>query len=155
MTIIKSDYREYFCNFSDSIYAQGHKQAFGFKIPIGMIDPLMSNLHSCEKSGISNKPYLTVGNLPDNLKGEYHIDNIDEFKRLGGLMMLGIGNSKVSSDEQIMISVMSSDATLIEQRGKLYLYNVLGLVCKAFKEIDPGMINIYIESSKNMEFYIK
>lgn len=149
-----SDYRKQFDEFNDTSKAQGHKVAFGFEARIEDLPQIMKSLESIEEE-IDSRHYLTAGNLPDNLKGKYHIDDISEFKRYGGIMMLGIGNSKVSSDEQIMISVLSTEASLTEIRGKLYMYNILGLNCKAFKEIEPGMINIYIEQSKTLEFFVK
>jgi single-stranded DNA-specific DHH superfamily exonuclease len=149
-----TDYRSCFINFRDDVYAQGHEAAFGFKVKVADLEPIMQTLTSVE-SEIDERQYLTAGNIPVDSRGKYHIENMEEFKQAGGLMMLGIGNSRVSSKEQIMISVSSSEATLIEQRGKLYLYSVLGLTCKAFKEIEPGIINIYVESSRSIEFYLK
>lgn len=152
--IQSTDYRKQFDEFSESSKAQGHKVAFGFEAKVDELLDVMKSLESIEET-IDTRKYLTAGSLPDNLKGKYHIDDIDKFKKCGGIMMLGIGNSKVSSDEQIMISVMSTEASLIEIRGKLYMYNILGLNCKAFKEIEPGMINIYVEQSKTLEFFVK
>ena len=152
--MLNTDYRSCFLDYRDDIFAQGHKGAFGFKVPIEDLPNIMAGLVRVE-SEVDSRPYLTAGSMPEGLRGIYHIDNMGEFKKCGGLMMLGIGNSKVASDEQIMITVSSSEATLIEIRGKLYLYDIMGLTCKAFKEIQPGMINIYVEYSKSIEFYVK
>lgn len=149
-----TDYRSVFNNFGHEAIAQGHKGAFGFKVPIEHLNTIMSKLVDVEIK-IDTRPYLTAGNIPIHMRGQYHISNMDEFKKQGGIMMLSMGNSKVSSDEQIVITVMSNEATLVETRGKLFYYDVLGLRCKAFKEIQPGMINIYIEHSRVIEFFIK
>lgn len=151
------DYRRSFNSYFEDnrIIAQGHKQAFGFKVEYKYLEEIMTRLIELEGDVTFDKAYLTAGNLPDSLKGQYHIDDIDAFKKQGGLMMIAIGNSKVASDEQILITVHSSEAKLIEQHGKLYYYDVLGLTCKAFEEIKVGMINIYPEYSKSIEFYIK
>lgn len=148
------DYRSRFDAYADYVKAQGHGAAFGFEAPVDELPNIMETLVDTE-GNFDTRPYLTAGNLPENAKGTYHIDDINKFKQMGGLMMLGIGNSKVANDEQIMITVKSTEASLIETRGKLYLYDVLGITCKAFKEIEPGMINIYVEQSKSIEFFIK
>lgn len=150
-----TDYRTFFTNYSDSTIAQGHKGAFGFEANVEDLDNIMSGLAQIEENESFGKLYLTAGNLRPEEHGEYHIDDIEQFKRQGGLMMLAIGNSKVSSNEQIMISVSSKEATLVEKRGQLFIYNILGLECKAFKEIEEGIINIYAEFSKTIEFYVK
>ena len=152
-----SDYRKVFQDFDKYVYAQGHKGAFGFKIKVEDIDTIMNSLINAENSDISNKPYLTAGDFPEVLKGEYHIDDFDTFRKQGGLLMLGMGNSKTSSDEQIMLTVPSHYANLIETRGKLFIYNVLNMECKAFEEINKEnpSINIYAEFNKSLEFFIK
>ena len=84
---------------------------------------------------IDSQNYLTAGSLADGLKGKHHIDSIEDFKRAGNLLRLAIGNSYVNSQEQIDIIVSIQDAKLIEQRGKLYIYDILGIKCKAFEQL--------------------
>lgn len=150
----QANYRLRFEQYNPENYAQGHAQAFGVAGLIENLTSTMSALTEVE-SEVSSKRYLTMGDIPDSEKGQYHIDDFEGFKRASGLMMIGNGNSKVSSDEQIIISVPSSLASLIEIKGKLYLYNILGLKCKAFNPITPGMINLYAETTDACDFYIK
>lgn len=151
----KADYRAQFNKFAEKgVSAQGHHGAFGFTSPEDLLDEVMSSLTDIEGE-ISSRYYLTAGNIPEYLRGEYHIDDIDAFRKQGGLMMLGIGNSKVASDEQILITTSASEAKLTEVRGKLFIYDIFGIACKAFKEIDTPIINIYAEYSKTLELYIK
>ena len=148
------DYRLQFESFEDGVYAQGHKQAFGFQIEESKLCDVMNSLAEIEGS-VSIKPYLTAGNWGDKMHGEFHIDDMDEFRKAGNLVRLAMGNSKVSSEEQIMITVPNYDAKLVETRGKLYIYDVLGLNCKAFKELTDDIVNIYAEYDKTIEFYAK
>ena len=149
-----TDYRKQVEGFVDGNYAQGHKQAFGFKVKRDDLMPTMESLNSIEKE-VSTRRYLTAGNLPESELGVYHISDFEAFKKAGGIIRLGIGNSKVSSDEQIMISVPSSLASLVSNEGKLFIYDVLGLRCKAFSEIEPGIINLYIEYTNSIDVFIK
>lgn len=148
------DYRKLMDEYDETTWAQGHKTAFGFRCPIEKLDTILSSMTSIE-STISGSYLLTAGRLNNEAPGLFKIDNIDEFKKQGGIWKLGIGNSKVSTDEQILITVSSSDAILEEQRGKLYLYNILGLQCKAFELINKPIINIYVEYSRQIDCYIK
>lgn len=149
-----TDYRKIFDEYSPTSSGEGHKQAFGFKASVEELPDIMNKLTTVEQ-GYNTQSYLTAGNIHDSLKGKYHIDDIEAFKKAGGIMLLSVGNSKVSSEEQIMISVPSSLASLVEKNGKLFYYNVLGLKCKAFKEIEPGMVNIYAEYSNTIDLFIK
>lgn len=148
------DYREQFEKAFDGNFAQGHKQAFGIKVSSDKLDLTMESLSTIERD-FESKRYLTAGDLPDSEKGTYHIDDFNAFKRSGGLMMLSNGNSNVASDEQIVISVPSSLAALDGNTGKLFIYNVLGLKCKAFAQVTPGIINLYAETTDTCEVYIK
>ena len=152
--VVGTDYRGVFNSFGDGTSGQGHDVAFGFACKVENLHAVMSKLTTVE-SDIETRYYLTAGSLPEHLHGVHHIDNIDEFKKNGGMMFLGTGNSKVGNNEQIMVTVNAAEAKLIETRGKVYIYNVLGLICKAFKEIDTPMINIYAEYSRSLELYIK
>lgn len=148
------NYREIIDGYSDDSWGMGHKTAFGFACPVDKLDDVMSKLTSIESSS-SNQYLLTAGKLNDKCPGKFVIKDMDEFKRQGGIWKLGIGNSKVSNDEQIFITVDSADLVLIEQHGKLYLYNALGMICKAFEPVTEPVVNIYIECSRQIECYIK
>ena len=148
------DYRSKFDEYSENTWAQGHKAAFGFKCLVEDLNEIMQSLETLESS-TNGKYLLTAGQINNTSPGEFTIDNMDEFKRCGGIWRLGVGNSKVSSEEQILITVSSSDATLEEQRGKLFVYNILGLKCKAFEPIMKPVINIYVEYTNQIDCYIR
>lgn len=148
------DYRKFIDEFDETTWAQGHKSAFGFRCPIDKLDTVMGQLTTIEHTK-SDKYLLTAGKINADNPGDFVIESMDEFKKQGGIWRLGVGNSKVNNDEQIFITVSSSDAVLTEQRGKLYLYNVLGLQCKAFEIINKPVINIYVEFSRQIDCYIK
>ena len=114
----------------------------------------MANLTTVEHE-LDTTPLVTAGRLNSTEPGKFLIDNIEDFKKQGGIWKLGTGNSKLNSEEQIFITVSSADAVLEEQIGKLYIYNVLGLRCKAFAPVTKPVINIYVEYSRQIECYIK
>ena len=148
------DYRKFIDEYSEDCYAQGHRTSFGFKIPLDKLDSIMRELVTLE-GDIDSRPLLTAGRLNEQNPGKFTIDSIDKFKREGGIWKIGIGNSKVSSDEQILLTVSSSDAVLEEVKGQLYIYNILGLQCKAFKPIQKQIIDIYIEFSNQIDCYVR
>ena len=147
------DYRAYFDSYKDYIYAQGHPTAFGFKLYKEDLDIIMNNLEKIEPE-VENKPFLTAGNMTDDEKGVYHITDIEEFKRLGYLWRIAIGNSKVNSSDNINITVKASDVTLKESKGAVYTYNALGMECKAFKPLVGKYFNVYAEYSNQVDLYI-
>ena len=148
------DYRDCLASYDDTTWAQGHKTAFGFKCPIEKLNEVMANLTTVEHE-LDTTPLVTAGRLNSTEPGKFLIDNIEDFKKQGGIWKLGTGNSKLNSEEQIFITVSSADAVLEEQIGKLYIYNVLGLRCKAFEPVTKPVINIYVEYSRQIECYIK
>lgn len=150
----KIDYRSYFANYKEEIYAQGHKPAFGFELELNDLVSIMAQLKSIEPTQ-SDRFFLTAGQVDDSDKGIYHIENFEEFKRQGYLWRLAIGNSRVASRDEINIIVSSKDITLIEVRGKLYMYDVLGLECKAFKPIQDRLVRIYAEYNNSVNLYLK
>lgn len=148
------DYREVVLNYNQWSDAQGHKGAFGIKCRVEDINDIMAKLETVETT-VSSQPLLTAGRINTENPGTYMIEDMEQFKKEGGIWKLGIGNSRVSSSEQIMITVSAADAQLVEQKGKLYLYNILGLTCKAFKPISKPVVNIYVEYSRQIDCYIK
>lgn len=148
------DYRQFFENHKLGNYAQGHKAAFGFKVSEDELKGILDDLETVEKAQ-SDKNYLTAGDMPNSLKGTYNIDDIYNFKRHGDLLRLAIGNSRVNSQEQIDIIVPVKDVRLVEQKGKLYTYNVLGLQCKGFETLKGPYARVYAEQSALLNLYIK
>lgn len=148
------DYRKFFEESGEGIYAQGHSSAFGFKLEKAELENIANGLQSIEPKG-EDRPWLTAGNMTEDERGKYHITDIEEFKRQGYIWMIATGNSKVPSTDEIVIRVKSSDVTLKETRGKLYVYNALGLECKAFKPLEGKYFDVYMEHSNEVCFYIK
>lgn len=148
------DYRSYFEKLSDDVYAQGHPGAFGFRLKPEQLKHLMDNISSIEPTG-EEKPWLTAGNMSPDEYGKYHITSIDEFKRHGYLWRIAIGNSKVTSNDEINIRVKASDVVLKATRGKLFIYDVLGMECKAFHLLNGKYFNIYAEYTNEINMFIR
>lgn len=148
------DYRQFFENHKVGNYAQGHKAAFGFKLDEKELLSILEDLETVEQEA-EHKNYLTAGDMSSEDKGIYNIDNLSEFKRHGDLIRLAIGNSRVNSQEQLDIIVPVKDVRLVEQRGKLYTYSVLGLRCKGFELLKGPYAKIYAEQSSLLNLYIK
>lgn len=148
------DYRKYFDAFADDIYAQGHKGAFGFKVTKEQLDSLIGNIKSIEPLE-DTKPWLTLGNMKPDEYGKYHISSLDDFKRLGYIWRIATGNSKVTSKDEIVIRVKSNDVVLKDTKGKLFIYDVLGLECKAFKPLSGEYFDVYIEYTNEINMYIR
>ena len=147
------NYRDYFEKYSNDIYAQGHSGAFGFEASPAQLNDIMSNLKTIEGDG--EKVYFSVGNIPENERGEYHITDILDFKRNGYLMKIAVGNSKVSSLDEVYIRVKTSDITFKEMKGKLYIYDAFGIKCKAFSQISSEYADIYLEYSNEISAFLR
>lgn len=148
------NYRKFFDSYDESIYAQGHPGAFGFKLTKEQLDYLMSNISSIEPKD-EERPWLTAGNMSESEYGVYHISSMDEFKRQGYLWRLAIGNSRVTSNDEIYIRVKASDVVLKTTKGKLFIYDVLGMECKAFKLLSGRYFDIYAEYSNEVNIFIR
>jgi len=138
------DYRRYFESYSDDIYAQGHKAAFGFRVPEVELENIMQNLTKIEKN-IETKPKITAGDIPKSLQGEYHIKDMQEFIKNGGLYELALYNSRVSYEETYNIITTSTNAELKEQWERVSIYEILGLDCVTFKKITSDLIELMPE----------
>lgn len=148
------DYRKYFANFSDDIYAQGHPPAFGFELTYNQLKTIMDNIVSIEPTE-NKKPWLTIGNMLPSEYGEYHIDSLDDFKRQAYIWRIATGNSKVVTNDEINIRVKVNDVKFKENKGKLMIYDVLGMECKSFKPLEGEFFNIYMEYTNEIVMYIK
>lgn len=149
------DYRKHFEDTCKGIYAQGHAGAFGFKATMEQLELIMSTIDTIEPKGGADKFYITAGDIPESLRGTYHIDDMNQFKRERGLLNLAIANSRLSSDEGINIMVKNTYDIEVEWRGKLGTCNVLGLACKTFEQLTTEWLSIYVEYSGEVKIYIK
>jgi single-stranded DNA-specific DHH superfamily exonuclease len=148
------DYRKYFADYSSDIYAQGHPEAFGFELRKDQLDDLMNNISSIEPQGI-DKPWLTAGHMNPTEYGKYHVSSLDDFKKQGYIWRIATGNSKVTSKDEICIRVSANDVKLIKTEGKVFLYDALGLECKAFKPLQGNYFDIYMELTNELVMYIR
>lgn len=148
------DYRKYFADFSPDIYAQGHPPAFGFELSKEQLDAIMSSINTIEPV-VEPKPFFTLGNMRPEEYGVYHICDFNKFKQQGYLWRIATGNSKVTSKDEITIRVKASDVVLSSTKGKLFIYNVFGMECKAFKQLTGNYFDIYIEYTNEINVYIK
>ena len=57
--------------------------------------------------------------------------------------------------DEVNIKVSARDVVLKEIRGKLFLYDVLGLECKAFKQLSGEYFKVYLEYTNELSAYIK
>ena len=148
------DYRKYFDAYSNDIYAQGHPGAFGFELTKEQLNSLMSNISSIEPTE-KQKHWISIGNLPESEYGEYHVTSLDDFKKQGYIWRIATGNAKVTSKDEIHIKVSANDVVLKNTQGKLFIYDVLGMECKAFKPLVGEYFDIYIEYTNEINMYIK
>jgi len=148
------DYRAFFDDYDISTYAQGHEGAFGFEVTKDQLEYLMAHIREIEPS-VDPKVYLTLGNMAEDEKGIYHIDNINDFRQQGYLWRIAIGNSKVISGDEIYIRVKASSIRLKQQRGKLYIYDVYGMECKAFEPMVGDYFDIYLEYTNELNAYLR
>lgn len=148
------DYRKYFEKLSKDVYAQGHPGAFGFELKQEQLKYLMDNISSIEPTE-EEKPWLTAGNMTPSEYGKYHISSIEEFKRQGYLWRIAIGNSKVNSNDEINIRVKDSDVVLKSTKGKLFIYDVLGMECKAFNLLNGKYFDVYAEYTNEINMFIR
>lgn len=148
------DYRKYFDDYSEDIYAQGHPAAFGFILKAEQLVNIMNTLDNIEPLE-KEKPFITIGNMTPEEYGVYHVTDIDEFKRNGYLWKIATGNSKVNSKDEICLRVRISDVKLVSTKGKTLTYDVLGMQCKAFEVLTCKYCDIYIELTNAIEMFIK
>jgi len=149
------DYRKYFEDYKDGVYAQGHKAAFGFRVSLEDLQGIMARISEIEPKEKSFK--LTAGRIGDNIKGTMHIEDMGDFKKSGKLVKLAIANSLLSTGEEYNIITSLDEVKFIGQRGKLLEYNVLGLNCKAFGEgIKTKLVQVYVEyANGGVEAYVR
>lgn len=148
------DYRLFFENYKPGIFAQGHKPAFGFEVDVETLHEIMSKIHEIEPTD-TRQYYVTAGRIDSELRGIHHIDNMDDFKKQGLLWRLAIGNSRVSSRDEIVIVVPLKDVILKDIKGKVYEYSVFGIDCKSFSPLSTSLVQVYLEYNNNIDCYIK
>lgn len=156
------DYRKAFLEHTSGdflVKAQGHKTAFGFEATPEQTYDIMKKLTDLENSTTDTKPFLTIGDMAPSEMGTYHIDNFDDFKRKGGLISLATGNSRVITNDEIMMRVRLVDVELesVKQTANysVYSYKFGNLSCISFNEIKSIYADIYVEMNNRLDAYIK
>lgn len=134
--------------------AQGHDGAFGFEMTEQELVNVMAVCGDLDSRNVEHT-FMSIGNIPLALRGKYHIQNVDNFRRQQLLLKLAIGNSYVQSKDEIKILASASDIRLVKQNGKLFIYDVYGIECKAFEPITTPLAYIYAENSSVIECYLR
>jgi len=98
---------------------------------------------------------LSAGDIDREKRGAYHVEDLEKFRREGYLYKLAMINARVNSHDEIGIIVSRQSIKLKEQRGKLYLYDVMGIECKAFSVLEGDTYQIYPEYGKELNLFLK
>lgn len=147
-------YRQFFIDMVPGIYAKGHPGAFGFKATREQLENIMANISSIEP--VKNpRPLFSVGDIPEEDRGQYHITDMNSFKREGYLLKIAIGNAKVISKDEVFIRVRAEDVKLKETKGKVFIYEAYGIECKAFNVMHGKYFDIYLEYSNEICAFLR
>lgn len=149
------EYRKIFEGFADNIYAQGHKTAFGFKTLPEQLEPIMERVKYSEQHSKDTLVGVSLGNIQPCDRCMYHFDTWEDIKKDFGIAFIATGNARVPTDMEINIKVRSGDVKLVEETGKIFKYDVLGVVCTAFSRLVGPYFNVYVEYTSEINFFIK
>lgn len=147
-------YRQFFIDKVPGIYAKGHPGAFGFKATKQQLEMIMQSIGSIEP--VRNpRPLFSLGDIAEEYRGQYHITDLNQFKREGYLLKIAIGNAKVISKDEIFIRVRAEDVRLKETKGKVFIYVACGIECKAFSALQGKYFDIYLEYSNEICAFLR
>lgn len=135
-------------------YAEGHAKAFGFRVNIKYLKKIMESISGVEDSG-NKKYYITAGDMSEERKGKYHINNLDTFRKNGLLWKLGVANSRLSEEEVIKIILPTISLNYVESKDKIMKYTIDNLECISFEPIITKECELYVEYSNNLKIYVK
>lgn len=133
-------------------YAEGHKAAFGFKIPKDKVDDIMRDLVSYEKNGLL-QDYITAGYVTN--KGIHHIDDIIDFQNKQYLWKLGNINSMMATNINITIQTSDLEYVRVNSKHTFYIYSFNGIELTAFEQIVTAQAYIYVELQDRLRMYVK
>lgn len=148
------NYRKFFESIGKDIYAQGHANAFGFKVTKEQLDKFMTGIVELEPKGKTSE-WLTAGRISGDAIGKYHITSMDDFKKLGYLARIATGNAKVNASDEVRIRVSADDVVLKSTTGKVLIYDALGLECKAFEPLKGTYFDVYAEHTNQIDIFIR
>jgi len=144
------DYRQLLENWG--YYAQGHKTAFGFRFPVDEVDAIMQRLCTVERQ-LNTQDYLTAGTISEH--GKHHIYNIKEFQETGNLWKLGILNSIMSSDINIVLSKDDIKLKSVNDKGTYFTYDFNGVIVNSFEAITTEKAYMYVEHQDRLRIYLR
>lgn len=148
------DYNELFNKLG--VKAEGHEVAFGIETnDLGKLENVMQ--YVCEYDmKFFKTDYLSLGNVPEEYKGEYHEDSLEDFKKQHLLYYIAMGNADVTSADEINIIVSTSDIALLEENEKYLKYKLLGdLECIAFEKIEGERAKLYLEYTDTIRAFLR
>lgn len=131
-------------------WAEGHESAFGFRIPAQYMEALMT--HLCQMDNVPYKDYLVYGN---QLVGQYRVTDFNQFKGSGRLTELGIINSYLTKDTNIIVPTNCLRYVESNTKGTYHKYNLDGVQIGGFTPISAGLSNIYVEFQDTLRLYVK
>lgn len=136
-----------------SIMAQGHTNAFGIRVLPSELSRLTGALGISE-SAYRYKPYCTMYPIRDDLRGR-HFKDLGELREGKKLLYLGIANSRLSSDEQINVTMESKNLVLTEEHTNYYKYEIDGYEVTAFERVKTEFVDIYFEYGEYLRGYVR
>lgn len=145
------------CFNSSGVKASGHPSAFGFEA--NSEDEIRIVMEKCINSEPKDEHVnhlISLGNVADDMKGDYHIETLDELRQSKLLVMLAYGNSNVNSSNEINIIASTYDIRLLESNGKYYKYCLLDdMEIISFEALHGKYFSIYAEYSNEIKLYAR
>ena len=92
--------------------------------------------------------------IRDDLRGR-HFKDLEELREGKKLLYLGIANSRLSSDEQINVTMESKNLTLTEEHTNYYKYEIDGYEVTAFERVKTEFVDIYFEYGEYLRGYVR
>ena len=161
-----------YCMDKDHTFAQGHANVFGFALHRETLMSILTNLKDIEKN-YKDMWLITAGNMPQDYRGKYHIDNLALFAKSLGLANIGLMNRKLVSTEDISLYVMNSSDVIYKKRevkrvikenaddskhkkSKKDVYDVslYGIRAIAFEPLTSDILKVYVEFSEKLDVFV-
>lgn len=147
-------YIDEFTKLGEDVFAQGHDEAFGFECTYEQLESVMKHLSDVEVAR-DEKWGISLGDMPESEKLKYHFNNWEELRYYGGLILIATGNARINSDMELHFKVSANNVRFIEEHGKVFNYDVMGVNCKSFSRLTGSYFNVYAEYTSEINFYIK
>lgn len=131
-------------------WAQGHENAFGFRIPAQYMEAVMYKL--CEFDNVPYKDYLGYS---ADLPSKYRVTDFKQFKDAGRLLELGVLNSYMSGDVNIVVPTNCLKFVKHNEKMTYFTYELDGIELGGFSPLSAGLSNIYVEYQDTLKLYVK